>query len=205
MQPASNTPARPPTLADGHTFYYAGSADPTGDQGVWNLEERLSDVEPHLELRPTDRVLDAGCAEGLITLTLAPRVREIHGLELLPARVERAAELARERGIDNAHFDVGSVAEAQPQAQSFDVVLLLGVIQHLDPAHRAPTLARMFDAAQRRLIVRAPFFRRPQLNLAGDLRQAFGSADEARCAIYPNLRERGGDLLVVDRIDAQGN
>lgn len=200
MQPAVPTPRRPPTLADGHTYYYAGSVDPTGDQGIWNLDERLADVEPHLDLRPSDRVLDAGCAEGLITLTLAPRVWEIQGMELLPARVERARELAEQRDIHNARFEVGSVAQAVLEPQSFDVVLLLGVIQHLDPAERAPTLKRMLDGAKRRLIVRAPFFRRPQLNLVHDLRVAFGLTPSLRCAIYPNLRPRGGDILVVERL-----
>jgi len=51
--------------------------------------------------RPTDDVLDVGCAEGMIALELAKSVKHVHGIELEAHKVAKALEFAAERGCKN--------------------------------------------------------------------------------------------------------
>src|SRR6266540_1778182 len=61
---------------------------------------------PHL--RPGMRVLDVGCGPGSITLGLAEAVApgEAVGVDVQSPQVERARDLATERGVANARFEV---------------------------------------------------------------------------------------------------
>jgi SAM-dependent methyltransferase len=88
---------------------------------------RVAKILSFCELRRTDRVLDAGCAEGLITLELAPYVEHIHGFDLSAFRIEEAKRLADERGIENASFEVESVIGYPVEPLSYDVTIFAGV------------------------------------------------------------------------------
>jgi methionine biosynthesis protein MetW len=89
----------------------------------------LSAAHRHvLDLVPRgSRVLDVGCAEGYLAAELAQRGCSVVGIE----PDERAAAIARERGINVLEFDVEEVAL---DASAFDVVLFVDVLEHL----RAP-------------------------------------------------------------------
>jgi methionine biosynthesis protein MetW len=89
----------------------------------------LSAAHRHvLDLVPRGaRVLDVGCAEGYLAAELAQRGCSVVGIE----PDERAAAVARERGINVLEFDVEEVGL---DASAFDVVLFVDVLEHL----RAP-------------------------------------------------------------------
>jgi methionine biosynthesis protein MetW len=89
----------------------------------------LSAAHRHvLDLVPRgSRVLDVGCAEGYLAAELAHRGCSVVGIE----PDERAAAVARERGINVLEFDV---EEVSLDATAFDVVLFVDVLEHL----RAP-------------------------------------------------------------------
>lgn len=86
----------------------------------------LSAAHRHvLDLVPRgSRVLDVGCAEGYLAAELAKRGCSVVGIE----PDERAAAVARERGINVLEFDV---EEVSLDATAFDVVLFVDVLEHL--------------------------------------------------------------------------
>jgi SAM-dependent methyltransferase len=89
---------------------------------------------PHL--REGQRLLDVGCGPGTITADLAERVApgRATGLDAEPAMVERAAAVARDRGLTNVDFEVGDVHALPFVDATFDVVHAHQVLQHVvDP------------------------------------------------------------------------
>lgn len=72
--------------------------------------------------RARDRVLDVGCGFGDATLELVDRVGRsgfATGLDVVPAFVDLARELARERGASNVRFTAGDAETFEPRA-AFD-------------------------------------------------------------------------------------
>jgi 23S rRNA (uracil1939-C5)-methyltransferase len=63
----------------------------------------------YADLHGTERVFDLFCGIGTIALTLAPRARSVHGLEIVEDAVQDAAENARLNEIHNATFYSGDV------------------------------------------------------------------------------------------------
>ena len=85
-------------------------------------------------LRPTDVVLDVGCAHGAHTLVAARRCRRIYGLDYDPRHLAVARRTAAARAVANAHFFAWDVTGRFPFADaSVDAALFLDVIEHLYP------------------------------------------------------------------------
>ena len=101
-------------------------------------EDRLEDVKRVYEAlssrlgRPL-RVLDLGCAQGFMSLSLAALGASVVGVEMLPEN----AELCRKLGSQNPQMDVNFVEGRLEEFVSsldegrFDLVLLLSVIHHV--------------------------------------------------------------------------
>jgi 2-polyprenyl-3-methyl-5-hydroxy-6-metoxy-1,4-benzoquinol methylase len=76
---------------------------------IRDLQEKVVD---RLEPRPGMEWLDAACGTGAAAFLAAERGATVTGLDLAPALIETARELAAQRGVEIA-FDVGD-AEALP-------------------------------------------------------------------------------------------
>lgn len=96
-------------------------------------------------------VLDAGCAEGVITVKCAQAgAIAVHGIELVPDRVKWANKL---RGDLPATFEVGDMETWRPRRQ-YGIVLALAILHKLkDPGACAAALA---NAARHAIMVRLP-------------------------------------------------
>ena len=92
---------------------------------------------PHL--RPGMQVRDVGCGPGSITLGLAEVVApgEVVGIDIQPSQVQRARDLACERGIANVRFEVGDGTRLPFPDHSFDAVFAHAVLLHLSEPVRA--------------------------------------------------------------------
>ena len=101
-------------------LYYAATGRQTGPRSFGN---RWKEIARIADFRPADRVLDIGCAEGLIALAVAPLVECVHGFDISPVRIEYARSLAEQRGIVNAMFDVASVEDVALEPKAWDVTL----------------------------------------------------------------------------------
>jgi SAM-dependent methyltransferase len=109
------------------------------------------------DLRPTDHVLDVGCADGEVALEVAGLVEHVHGIDIRPDRAQRAVERAAERGIGNAGFEVSSIQDYPLQPDSWDVTLFMRVWGKGSPASHVQDaeLERVLRATRRQAIVQA--------------------------------------------------
>ncbi len=82
----------------------------------------------YANLQATDVVIDAYCGIGTITLSIAPHVKEVHGVEIVPQAIEDAKNNAIENNITNAKFtcvDAGEfMVECANKKQPIDVVFV---------------------------------------------------------------------------------
>jgi SAM-dependent methyltransferase len=99
---------------------------------------------PHL--RTGQSVLDVGCGPGTITADLALLVApgEVVGLDAVTDVVGQARAHAEGRGLTNLRFEVGDLYSLPYADESFDVIHLHQVLQHLaDPVGALVALRRV--------------------------------------------------------------
>lgn len=92
---------------------------------------------PHL--RPGLSILDVGCGVGAIALDLAATAQpaRIMGVDPDAAQIALARKSARQRGVGNVNFEVGSAYEIPVPDSSFDVVYANAVVFYLREPVRA--------------------------------------------------------------------
>ena len=89
-------------------------------------------------------VLDVGCGHGDLTLELAARCRSIVGVDRTAGYVELARELAAERGVANARFEVAELAGPEEDRAGGPLPVADASID-LVIDRRGPALARFLD------------------------------------------------------------
>lgn len=107
-----------------------------------------SNSAPHLlpYITPTSRILDLGCGPGSISVDFARLAPQGHvtGVEYVPEPLEQARALARSRGVPNADFVVGDVHALDFPDDSFDIVHVHQVLQHIaDPVQALREMRRV--------------------------------------------------------------
>jgi SAM-dependent methyltransferase len=95
-----------------------------GISGIKPSEERLHRYGIQSYLKPTDLVLDIGSNNGFLALSMAPLVREIHGIEFNPYLVNISHTTCQFLQIRNAQFILGDFVEFTSETR-YDVVLSL--------------------------------------------------------------------------------
>ncbi|MGY5884325.1 methyltransferase domain-containing protein [Modestobacter lacusdianchii] len=124
--------------------YTHGHAEPVLQSHRWRTVENSAGYLL-AELRPGLDVLDVGCGPGTITVDLAVRVApgRVVGLDVVPAPLAEARELADRAGVD-VEFAVGDGYALGFPDDSFDVVHAHQVLQHLtDPVAALREMARV--------------------------------------------------------------
>jgi SAM-dependent methyltransferase len=100
-----------------------------------------------------ERVLDLGCGPGHTALAFAARGAEVIGLDLTPAMLGVARQLAAERGLDNARFERGDASALPFEADSFDVVTSrLSAHHYVQPAAVLSEVVRVLAPGGRFLL-----------------------------------------------------
>lgn len=100
-------------------------------------------VVARLEPVPGLEWLDAACGTGAVAFLAAERGAEVTGMDLAPVLIDRAKELAAERGLD-IRFDVGDTEAMPYDDASFDAVSsTCGVMFAPDHGAVASELARV--------------------------------------------------------------
>ncbi|WP_302470523.1 23S rRNA (uracil(1939)-C(5))-methyltransferase RlmD [Vagococcus proximus] len=68
-----------------------------------------------LNAKETDTIVDAYCGVGTIGLSLAKHVKEVRGMDTIPAAIDDANRNAKRLGITNSHYEVGTAEELLPK------------------------------------------------------------------------------------------
>lgn len=157
------------------------------------------------DLRANDSVLDAGCAEGLLTMEAARRVARVEAFDYSSVRIEHARQTATARGISNVSFRVLDIHDASYAPASFDVVMFLSVYGLVSNRGRVgPEHLRMLArAAKRQIILRLNVQDCP--NGDGLLAEIFDAlASEGFEAICFPRDGKYDNMIIANRIGAGG-
>ena len=81
-----------------------------------------------------DTVLDVACGGGLVVCAFAATVAHATGIDVTPAMLDHARNLAQQRGLRNVTFDQGDVTALPYADQSFSIVVSRFTFHHFpDP------------------------------------------------------------------------
>lgn len=78
-------------------------------------------------LKPTDVVLDFGCATGKEFIAIAAKVSAVHGIDISSKMIELARQKAKEKQISNAHFEQTSIFKHQNNTL-YDIVVCFNIL-----------------------------------------------------------------------------
>ena len=90
----------------------------------------LAKTRPYL--KPTDTVLDLGCAKGSVDLRLAGAVEAIHGIDISSKMIAAAREAAEAPQITNVFFTQATVFDERLEGEAFEVVLAFAILHLLE-------------------------------------------------------------------------
>ncbi len=76
------------------------------------------------------RVLDVACGPGIVSCSLAAQGADVTGLDLTPAMIDQARQLASRRGL-SAAFECGNAADLPFQDNQFDRVITRYSFHHM--------------------------------------------------------------------------
>jgi ubiquinone/menaquinone biosynthesis C-methylase UbiE len=104
--------------------------------------------------KPGDTVLDVACGGGIIVCAFAPEVKHATGIDMTPAMLDRARQLAAEKGIANVSWDRGDVGSLPYANGTFDIVVTRFSMHHfLDPNGVLREMVRVCRPGGRVLVV----------------------------------------------------
>ena len=157
------------------------------------------------ECRGGDKVLEIGFGTGLTFFSLAERYDEIHGLDL-NSDVVGVTSLFREHGI-YPRLRNGNAVSLPYEDSSFQTVLLISILEHLQPKELAQTFSEIRRVLRKggQVVYGVPV-ERPLMNWAfrfmgHDVRQMhFSSETQIAAAAREHLQEE--KLISMDSIPA---
>lgn len=100
-----------------------------------------------------DDVLEIGCGEGILSMALAAKGRNVRGVDVSPEIIETARAGAAAAGQD-VRFEVASVYDLDPERDTAGLVVCCEVLEHLREPRRA--LELMSRLARPYLLVSVP-------------------------------------------------
>lgn len=128
---ANNARARKDARIQSHGWFVTEQRD--GDR---TLEQQLRGLEYVFDESSGKRILDVGCAEGLISMEFATRgeALQVDAFEIVEGHVTLGNYLLAERGIGNVLLKRDDANTFTP-VRSYDIVLMLAVLHKLkEPA-----------------------------------------------------------------------
>jgi SAM-dependent methyltransferase len=182
--------------------FLASGIDPSDRRGYKNtyidLLQKMA-LEQVLQLRGDESVLDFGCGSGRISHWIAPRVKEVVGLELTPEMIDVAE---RHRQAENVRFLLYDGIHFPNLPGPLDLILSVGVLQVLQGISLRRTIRELsgfLKAGGRFFLIEQvsdrPAIGRPRLE---DYLHAFREA-ALECTDYHPIRKGRWWLLYLIR------
>jgi SAM-dependent methyltransferase len=107
---------------------FRSTAARLAEQGAARVGELRRQLERFLEPAGTERALDVGTGTGPLAIALAPLVREVVGVDLVP---EMLAEARSQAGDQNVTFVEGDATALPFETASFDLTATSRTIHHV--------------------------------------------------------------------------
>lgn len=144
---------------DGHKgkVAYFDRMGPLWDETTGNYGERrlkLNEVFGLIRLRPGDRVLDAGCGNGILFDFIEERVGPegiLHAIDPAPAMIARARE--KYSHYDNISYQTEPVERALLPDDFYECILCFASFPHFDDKSEALRLLRRCAGMDARLYI----------------------------------------------------
>jgi SAM-dependent methyltransferase len=181
--------------------FWASGIDPSDRKGLKNhyidLLQKMA-LSEAMEIKGDEIVLDFGCGSGRISYWIAPKVKEVKGLEITPEMIQLAEEKRTSKNVefmlyDGLHFPVFSF--------SFDLLLSVGVLQIMKGERLKETLSRLSEYLKKdgkifliEQVSDNPGIDRPNLN---DYFDAFDSSSLECLRHHPIRKGRWWGLYLI--------
>ncbi len=124
--------------------YFEGDADHLQDMESPFQRYRVRKVLEIHEPGPGDRVADLGCGWGTFDFALAPRVKEVVGVDFSEKSVELCRRRLEKTDLENVRFLCADAGATGLEGGSFDLVLAADLFEHLYPEDSARVVAEAF-------------------------------------------------------------
>lgn len=123
---------------------FTRQARPFADLKAHSQESVLALIVETAAIGGADRVLDVACGPGLLTCAVARVAREVTGIDIVPAMIERARLQQAHVDLANLTWQVGDARALPFPDASFDRVLTRFSFHHLEePARVLREMARV--------------------------------------------------------------
>lgn len=109
-------------------------------------------------------VLEYGCGLGNHSFELAEYAKEVYSIDISDVAIEKAKELAKQKGINNIHFIVMNAEVLNFPNNYFDVVCGTSIIHHLDLEASYSELSRVLKKSGKAYFIE-PLGHNPLINL----------------------------------------
>ena len=121
---------------------FAATADRVGEHAERQVALVREQLESFVVPRGDERALDVGTGAGTLALALAPLVREVVGVDVVPELLARARERAQD--VPNVTFAEGDLTRLEFERASFDLAATLRTLHHVPrPELAVAELARV--------------------------------------------------------------
>ena len=138
---------------------------------------------------PGDTVLDVACGGGIVVCAFAPHVRHATGIDMTPAMLDRARQLAAEKAIDNVTWDRGDVAALPYADGAFDVVVTRFSMHHfLDPLSVLREMVRVCAPGGRVVVIDMYASDDPAKAAEWNRAEKLRDPSHVRCLTLPELK-----------------
>jgi ubiquinone/menaquinone biosynthesis C-methylase UbiE len=111
----------------------------------WSTIPYISDLFTMMQIVPKNSlVMDLGCGRGKTALDTAQSGYRVIGVDFIQGAIDRANKAANDRGLTGvAKFMTGDATALQFTDESFDAVVEIGLLHHMQPADRAAVISEV--------------------------------------------------------------